>query len=57
MTTIRQSDSESDVHNALTTAISQEQAYVDVLFGRLDDEVARSNQRLSEVMKDVDPSA
>lgn len=56
MTTIRQSDSESDVHNALTTAISQEQAYVDVLFGRLDDEVARSNQRLSEVMKDVDPS-
>lgn len=52
MTTTRRSDSTP----ALETAISQEQAYVDVLFGRLDDEVNRSNQRLSEVMKDVDPS-
>ncbi|ANE03909.1 HelD family protein [Corynebacterium crudilactis] len=55
MTTTRNSESGSDIHNAPAIAISQEQAYVDVLFGRLDDEVTRSNQRLAEVMKDVDP--
>lgn len=41
---------------ATRRAIAGEQAYVDALFGRLDDEVTRANERLAEVMKDVDPA-
>ncbi|ALC05749.1 hypothetical protein CDES_06660 [Corynebacterium deserti GIMN1.010] len=52
MTTTNRSDIESGLHSE---AIAHEQSYVDILFGRLDDEVNRANQRLAEVMKDVDP--
>ena len=41
--------------DATTHAIGAEQAYVDGLFQRLDDEVAASNERLRKVMLDVDP--
>ena len=37
-------------------AIADEQAYVDMLFDRLDKEVADANQRLNEVQADVDPA-
>ncbi len=40
---------------ALDAAVAAEQAYVDGLFARLDDEVAAANERLSAVMLDVDP--
>lgn len=41
--------------DATTHAIAAEQAYVNGLFQRLDDEVAASNERLRQVMRDVDP--
>ena len=37
-------------------AIAAEQTYVDMLFDRLDKEVADANQRLNEVQADVDPA-
>ena len=39
-----------------TQAIAAEQTYVDMLFDRLDKEVADANQRLNEVQADVDPA-
>lgn len=58
MTTQRRADqtSESTDRPELDSAIREEQAYVDTLFQRLDDEVARANERLADVMKDVDPT-
>lgn len=46
----------SDPNTDQQHEIAAEQAYVDGLFGRLDDEVARANERLAEVQKDVDPA-
>lgn len=36
-------------------ALAQEQAYLDMLFARLDAEVSRANDNLTQVMRDVDP--
>lgn len=36
--------------------IATEQAYVDVLFARLDDEVTRAHARLEQVQREVDPA-
>lgn len=38
------------------TDIAAEQAYVDILFARLDDEVAKAHQRLEQVQREVDPA-
>ena len=58
MTTQRHADqtSESTDRPELDAAIREEQSYVDTLFRRLDDEVARANERLADVMRDVDPT-
>ena len=36
--------------------LNAEQEYVDTLFARLDNEVARANERLSQVQREVDPA-
>lgn len=56
MTTPRRPHKSQTDNPAMDTAIGEEQSYVDTLFQRLDDEVNRSNQRLADVMKDVDPN-
>lgn len=56
MTTPGRSPTGADQQESAIKAIQEEQAYVDMLFQRLDDEVNRANERLAEVMKDVDPS-
>lgn len=45
----------ADAATIMAAEIDAEQAYVDGLFDRLDAEVAKANQRLAAVMKDVDP--
>lgn len=39
-----------------TAEKAAEQAYVDILFARLDDEVAKAHQRLEQVQREVDPA-
>ncbi|WP_245802236.1 HelD family protein [Corynebacterium pacaense] len=56
MTAADTHSSRSDAGADATGAIAREQLYVDGLFARLDREVARANERLAAVMKDVDPS-
>ncbi|WP_436405784.1 HelD family protein [Corynebacterium casei] len=46
----------SPVQTEKASAIAAEQTYVDMLFDRLDKEVADANQRLNEVQADVDPA-
>lgn len=56
MTTTRRPHNPETDNPMMDAAISEEQSYVDTLFQRLDDEVNRSNERLADVMKDVDPN-
>ena len=56
MTTARRADQPEPTNPEIAAAIAEEQAYVDTLFQRLDDEVTRANERLADVMRDVDPN-
>lgn len=42
--------------DSISAEIEDEQAYVDKLFGKLDEEVVAANQRLNDVMLHVDPA-
>lgn len=42
--------------DSTSAEIQDEQAYVDKLFGKLDEEVVAANQRLNDVMLHVDPA-
>lgn len=48
--------SEKYASDSVQKAIAAEQNYVDMLFDRLDKEVADANERLNEVQADVDPA-